>query len=121
VIPLEAGLHPQQKQTFRDASGAMVLPPLTDPADPLTPQGTQDAARRDLMWRERALWLYNTGHRIGDLRRYVRNYGVPSTQVFPTGPHFRGGSFGNDVNYPIPFNEQNNPQFVPAACVTTQS
>lgn len=121
VIPLEAGLHPQQKQTFRDATGAMVLPPLVDPADPLTPQATQDAARRDLMWRERALWLYNTGHRIGDLRRYVRNYGVPSTQVFPTGPHFRGGNYGNDVNYPIPFNEQNNPQFVPTACSTTTS
>ncbi len=119
VIPLEAALHPQQKQTFRDASGAMVLASISDPADPLTTPAQQFAARRDLLFRERAMWLFNTGHRMGDLRRLVRNYGVPSATAFPSGPHFRGGNFGNDVAYPIPFNEQNNTKFDPNACSTT--
>ena len=119
VIPLEAALHPSQKQTFRDASGAMVLPPLTDPATvTMTPQQMFDA-RRALLFSERAFWLFNSGHRLGDLRRLVRNYGLPSNTVFPSGPHFRGGTFGNDVAYPIPFNEQNNTLFVPASCSTT--
>ncbi|MDP9200322.1 MAG: tetratricopeptide repeat protein [Gemmatimonadota bacterium] len=119
VIPLLAALYPSQKQTFRDASGAIVLAPLTDPITLTMTAAEMFAARRDLLFRERALWLYNTGHRIGDLRRLVRNYGLPSNQVFPSGLHFRGGSYGNDVAYPVPFNEQNNPQFVPAACITT--
>jgi hypothetical protein len=119
VIPLEAVLHPQQKQTFRDASGAIVLAPLTDPVTGTMTAAEMFAARRDLLFRERALWLYNTGHRIGDLRRLVRNYGLPSNQAFPSGPHFRGGSYGNDVAYPVPFNEQNNPEYVASACSTT--
>lgn len=119
VIPLVAAMHPQQKQTFKDASGAIVLANVSDPADPLTTPAQQFAARRDLLFRERALWLFNTGHRQGDLRRLVRNYGLPSNTVFPSGPHFRGGTFGNDVAYPIPFNEQNNPKFDVAACSTT--
>lgn len=122
VIPLEAGLHPQQKQTFRDASGAMVLAPLADPgADPLLTPQQQFDARRALVFSERALWLFNTGHRMGDLRRLVRNYGFPSATVFPSGPHFRGGVFGNDVAYPIPFNEQNNTLFDPLACINTSA
>jgi hypothetical protein len=119
VIPLEAALHPTQKQTFRDASGAMVLAPLTDPTTPTMTAAQMFAAYRDLLFRERALWLFNTGHRQGDLRRLVRNYGLPSNTVFPSGPHFRSGTFGDDVAYPIPFNEQNNTLFVPAACSTT--
>ncbi len=119
VIPILAVLHPQQKQTFKDASGAIVLAPIADPADPTTTAAQQFAARRDLLFRERALWLFNTGHRIGDLRRLSRNYGLATNAVFPSGFHFRGGSYGNDVAYPVPFNETNNTKFDPAACSTT--
>ena len=114
LLPL---LYPQQRQVFPlPTAGAASLAPL---ADPVTPD-----ARRSLLFQERAFWLYATGHRQGDLRRLVRNYGLPQTQVFPSGPYFRGTGgpqFGTDVAYPVPFNEENNPQFDRAACVTTAS
>lgn len=101
-------LYPRQVQVFPTA-----LAPLVDP-------GTAEG-RRNLLFSERALWLFNTGHRQGDLRRLVRNYGLPSNRVFPSGPNFRGSTFGNDVAYPVPFSEENNPEFQRAACVTTEA
>jgi starch-binding outer membrane protein, SusD/RagB family len=77
------------------------LAPLTDP-------GT-DAARVDLVFRERAFWLFSTGHRTGDLRRLVRHYGRTPATVFPTGAWHKGGNYGADVTMPIPQAEQNNP------------
>ncbi|MGK2962623.1 MAG: hypothetical protein ACSLFK_10830 [Gemmatimonadaceae bacterium] len=109
---LLAILYPRQVQVF-PAIGPPSLPQLVDP-------GTA-AGRRELLFRERALWLFNTGHRQGDLRRLVRNYGLPSNQVFPSGPNFRGSVFGDDVAYPIPFSEENNPQFNREACVLTEA
>ena len=35
----------------------------------------------------------------------------PATTVFPTGVYFKGGTYGTDLNFPIPFDEVNNPQF----------
>ena len=29
--------------------------------------------------------------------------------VFPTGAYHKGGSYGGDVNFPIPIEEENNP------------
>ena len=79
------------------------LAPLDDP-------GT-DPARVDLLFRERAFWLFSTGHRLGDLRRLIRQYGRNSESVFPTGVWFKGGTYGTDVNFPVPFSENNNPNF----------
>ena len=83
-----------------------LLPPLTDP-------GTQ-AARVDLLFRERAYWMYLTSHRLGDLRRLVRQYARPAESVFPTGAYsspggLRTGTYGTDVSFPIPNDEGNNP------------
>ena len=94
--------------------GFNALAPLTDPGD--------QASRVDLMFRERAFWLYLTGHRLGDMRRLVRQYSRTIAAVFPGGGgaqyvvdgNPKGGIFGNDVNLPIPFDELNNPKF--AAC-----
>jgi hypothetical protein len=36
--------------------------------------------------------------------------------VFPNGAYHKGGSYGPDVNLPIPIEEQNNPN-VPAGCL----
>jgi hypothetical protein len=80
------------------------LPALADP-------GTT-TAREDLLFRERAFWMFGTGHRLGDLRRLIRQYGRPETAVFPVGVWFKGGPYGSDVNFPIPFSETNNPNFV---------
>lgn len=103
-------LYPRAQQVF-PAGGVPTLAPLTDP-------GTA-AGRRDMIFTERALWLYNTGHRLGDLRRLVRNYGLSANSVFPSGTNFRGGTFGTDVNYSVPFVEENNPQFKRDQCVTS--
>ncbi len=78
--------------------------------DPLSDPGSA-TARQDMLFQERAFWLYATGHRLSDLRRLVRQYGRSADAVFPSGSYFKGGSYGSDVNYPIPFNEQNNPNF----------
>lgn len=112
---LTAILYPNRKPGFVSNP----LAPLVDPADPATTAAEQFTARVDLLFRERALWMFATGHRLGDLRRLVRQYGRPSNTVFPSGPHFRGGTFGDDVAYPVPFNEQNNESYDPAACSTT--
>ena len=71
------------------------------------------------MFRERAFWLYLTGHRLADLRRLVRQYNRSVDEVFPGGggaPYVidgndKGGNFGSDVNLPVPFSETNNPNF----------
>lgn len=76
----------------------------------LATPGTQ-AEAEDLLFTERAFWLFATGHRLGDMRRLVRLYGRPTDSVFPTGAYHKGGSYGNDVNLPIPIEEQNNPNF----------
>ena len=83
-------------------AGVPGLAPLTDP-------GT-DSARVSLLFRERAFWLFLTGHRHGDLRRLVRQYHRAAESVFPTGPYFIGGVYGNAVAFE-PFEETDNPSF----------
>jgi hypothetical protein len=90
------------------------LGPLADPGNA--------AERVQLMFRERAFWLYLTAHRLGDLRRLIRQYAA-TVNVFPGAggaPYVingnnKGGVFGTDVNLPVPFNETNNPNFT--ACI----
>jgi hypothetical protein len=79
------------------------LPGLADPG--ATP------ARENLLFKERAYWLWLTSHRLGDMRRLVRQYGRAVNTVFPAGNYFKGGLYGTDVNFPVPFDEQNNPNF----------
>lgn len=78
----------------------------------LSTPGTQPEAV-DLLFSERAFWLYATGHRLGDMRRLVRplptGYGRVVNTVFPNGAYHKGGSYGPDVNLPLPIEEQNNP------------
>jgi hypothetical protein len=83
--------------------------------DPLSNPGNRDAAI-DQLFSERGFWLFATGHRLGDMRRLVRpepaGYGRAVDAVFPTGPYHKGGSYGSDVNLPIPIEEENNPNSV---------
>jgi hypothetical protein len=85
LIEAEAELQPAAAPrgpwlaSLNAARTTIGLPLLTDP-------GTA-AGRIDLVFRERALWLYLTGSRLGDLRRLVRQYGRLPTQVYPVGPH----------------------------------
>ncbi len=85
--------------------GVAGLGPLTDPG---TPEG-----RLDLVFRERAFWLFLTGHRQGDLRRLIRQYGRNPETVYPTSSYPGGyGAYGTDVNAPIPSLERTgNPRY----------
>jgi len=87
---------------------------------PLDPAATT-AAQVDQLFKERAYWLFLTSHRLGDLRRLVRQFNRPAESVFPTGAYHKSGTYGTDVNSPIPQAEDNNPNFSRAACVTTQA
>lgn len=75
---------------------------------PLVDAGST-AGNIDLLFKERAYWMWLEGHRLGDMRRLVRQLGRSATSVFPNGTYFKGGSFGTDVNFPLPVSEDNNP------------
>jgi hypothetical protein len=82
----------------------------------LADAGTE-AARVDQLFRERAFWLFSRGHRLGDLRRLVRQYNRPAASVFPTGSWQGTGTYGRDVNFPIPQAEDNNPNTPTNSCL----
>jgi len=79
------------------------LPALVDPGTP--------AGRLDLVFSERAFWLFLTSHRLGDLRRLIRQYGRTANAVFPVGTDIKGQPYGADVNFAVSANEENNPAF----------
>jgi hypothetical protein len=74
---------------------------------------TTQAAAVDLLFSERAKWLWLTGHRLGDMRRLIRQYGRAANTVFPVGPMTLrpGDTYGTDVNFIVPVREKNNPNF----------
>jgi hypothetical protein len=67
------------------------------------------AAQQDQLFRERAFWMYLTAHRLGDMRRLVRQYGRGIETVYPTGNYFKGGSYGTDAVLVPHQDEANNP------------
>lgn len=97
LIEAEAALHAGQGTwltILNDLRAAVSLTALADP-------GTADA-RVDLLFRERAFWLFGTGHRLGDLRRLIDRYGRASESVLPTGPYRGGGVYGIATSIPFP-------------------
>jgi hypothetical protein len=90
---------------------------ITPAIAPMAASPTTQAAAVDMLFKERAYWLFLTGHRLGDMRRLIRQYGRTAATVFPIGPmRYRpGNTYGNDVNLVIPFIERNNPKF--AGCL----
>ena len=82
---------------------------LADPGNP--------PAQVDLMFRERAFAMFGTAHRIGDLRRLVRQYGRAVTSVFPTGLYHKDNlTRGNQGSIIIPQTEDNNPNYHASDC-----
>ncbi len=78
---------------------------------PLADPGTTDA-RVNLMFRERAFSLFASAHRLGDLRRLVRQYGRGAEATYPTGAYHKDGlQLGTDLQFIIPQTEKNNPKF----------
>jgi len=74
----------------------------------------------DLLYHERAFWLYLTGRRLGDLRRLIRNYGRAANTVFPTGHYpMLGLEYGTGTAIPFIFSSQQHlhPQ-ITSGCTT---
>jgi hypothetical protein len=87
------------------ASGASIAPL---PADSTTT--ASDTLQVSVMFRERAFWLYLTGHRLSDMRRLMRQYHRTADHVFPTGLDVVTGSpYGNSIEFPVSSDESNNP------------
>ncbi len=97
---------------LRQTAWTTIMPAVAGPLDDLTDPGTP-AARLNLLFRERAFWLYLTAHRQGDLRRLIRVYGRDPTTVYPVGPYPGGtGVHGNEIVVPTPPSEQKfNPHY----------
>jgi hypothetical protein len=136
LIEAEAALKTGNVATFLTKlnaarQGAPTYPADPDPKSPDLPsppalKATDVPAtavgQQDLLFRERALTLFLTSHRIGDLRRLTYQYGRPTESVWPTGPYQldnpdkQGTNYGPDVNLPIPQEELNNPQSSGGSC-----
>lgn len=103
------------------------LPALMDPG---SAQG-----RVLQLFRERAFWMYLTGHRLGDMRRLSRVGGGGTNavaglsaygdltggvnKVFPVGvyPPQSTVNYGTNTSLPVPYSEQTaNTKYNPAAC-----
>ncbi len=83
------------------------------------PDATTFAEGVDQLFTERGFWLLLTGHRLGDLRRqiYLPEYAATTDDdVYPTGDYHKEGTYGNDVVFPIDFDETNNPNFEVSMC-----
>lgn len=98
--PSDAVNYLAKLNAARASRASLALAPLTDPGSA--------TARQDLLFRERAFWMYLTAHRMGDLRRLVRQYNRPSETVWPTGRYFKGGNYGPDMNLKPSQAETNN-------------
>jgi hypothetical protein len=116
LIALEARLQ-GNTQADRDFvfAGLNALRASNSPAVPAIAgtAPTTQAAAVDLLFQERAYWMWLTGHRLGDMRRLVRVYGRAADSVFPIGnqPTPLNGTYGTGVNIVIPKNEKNNTSF----------
>jgi len=100
--PTATGTHP-----------GWTVPVMAALVDPGTAAG-----RVALHFREMAFWQFGRGHRLGNLRRMIRDYGYPvnGSGNYPTGNHFKGGVYGTDLNLPVTTDEQiGNPNFT--ACL----
>jgi hypothetical protein len=136
LIEAEAALRAGDVATFLAKLNAVRESAPTYPADPglTSPDRPKPAAltaadipssaagRVDLLFRERALTLFLTGHRVGDLRRLTYQYGRAPESVWPTGPYQadnpdkQGTNYADQVNLPIPQEESNNPQSPGGSC-----
>jgi len=108
LIEAEAELRKSNNATFlqkiNDLRTFQKLTAVTDPGSA--------AARVDLLFRERAFTMFGTSHRLGDLRRLVRQYSRQAESVYPTGNYHKDGlKFGTDLNFIVPAPERNNPKF----------
>ncbi len=114
LLIAEAALKGGQVSTWSGILNSLRQNAITPAMDTLTSDSTTTASasmQLSVMFRERAFWLFGTGHRQGDLRRLVRQYGLSANSVFPMGP-YRGGPamYGSSVVFPVA-GDQYNPNY----------
>jgi hypothetical protein len=88
LIEAEAALQANDISTWTDILNTLRETAITPAIPDLTADSTttaSDTLRQNVMFRERAFWLYGAGHRLGDMRRLVRQYHRPLSSVFPKG------------------------------------
>lgn len=113
LVEAEAALQAGNAGEFQSIHNALRAT-LNDPdVGPILSDTMSAEEQVDFHFRERALWMWLTGHRMGDMRRLVRQYDRNPETVFPTGeyPRPQFTTYGDDVNFPVPFEETNNPNF----------
>ncbi len=102
------GLRANPPSYFAPVGGSIA------PMPALTTTGLDSTGVQDLLFTEREHWLFNSAHRLGDLRRLARAGGAyqrAPEAVFPHGAYFKGGTYGTDYNFPVTLDETNNPYF----------
>lgn len=90
------------------------LPLLEDPALGVVPEGKSSFdVRADLVFEERAYWLFLSGRRQADLRRLIRHYGRDQATVYPIGGWgtTQLALYGNDVTLPLSGEYGRNPLY----------
>lgn len=73
------------------------LDPVADPGN--------DRDRWLLHFSEHGFWTFSTAQRLGMARRMVLYHGFSDNDVLPSGAFFKGGDYGIDVNFIIPFED----------------
>jgi len=118
-VPVSTGVEARlivaevQSAAGQDAASLATLNAIRTTVPGLTPladAGTPDN-RVNQLFRERAFWMYLTAHRLGDMRRLVRQFGRGRETVYPTGAYFKGGVYGTDAVMIPSQAEQNNPDY----------
>ncbi len=93
------------------------------PAMPALATPASQTAATDLFFREKALWQFERGYRMGDLRRLVRQYKRAQNKVYPSGAFTTlatpSGQYGSQVVFPVPDYEKINPNF--KGCIDTNA
>ena len=94
-------------------SADLTTPVMAGQADP-----PDAASARARYFREKAFWQFGRGWRLGDLRRQMRQYGLPQDQVYPTGTFFKTSQpYGSDITFPVTSSENPNPNYPAGGCI----
>jgi hypothetical protein len=81
--------------SLRESAAPSPIPPIGDDSSVAASVGL----RIDVLFHERAFWLFGTGHRQGDMLRLIREYGRGAEATFPTGDYLpaSGLDYGPDI------------------------
>lgn len=121
LIEAEAALQEGSTGEFEQIHNDLRARIDSDAVGPVSADTMSQEQMVSFHFRERAFWLWLTGHRMGDARRLIRQYGRSEDEAFPSGSYFKPafGTYGDQVVFPIPQEETNNPNF--ETCMNTSA